>query len=358
MRIDRKRKLPATTFLMALLDEASEAYLAECEKEGIEPERTKVNGLSREAILNYFYDAVAYKRSKKGWRTAFDASLMRGARLNHDLVNADTGKVVAKKGDKLTPRGLRKLQESGIKEVLVSKEQLMGQYLAHDIVDMKTGLVLVEAGDILSEESLTILDETKIDDLRVLAIDHVNVGAFLCNTLAADRNHSREDALTDIYRVLRPGEPPTLETAEALFSGLFFDANRYDLSAVGRVKLNARVGVDADDQTRVLRRDDILAILKLLLGLRDGKGEIDDIDHLGNRRVRSVGELMENQYRVGLVRMERAIKERMSSAEIDRIMPTDLINSKPAAAAVKEFFGSSQLSQFMDQNQSAFGNHP
>ena len=348
VRIDRKRKLPATTFLMALLDETSEAYLAECEKEGIEPERTKVNGLSREAILNYFYDAVAYKRDKKGWRTKFDAG-MRGARLNHDLVNADTGKVAAKKGDKLTPRSLRKLEESGIKEVLVSNEELMGQYLAHDIVDKKTGLVLAEAGDILGEETLAILDETKTNDLRVLAIDHVNVGAFLRNTLAADRNHSREDALTDIYRVLRPGEPPTLESAEALFSGLFFDSSRYDLSSVGRVKLNARVGVDADDQTRVLRRDDILAIVKLLLGLRDGKGEIDDIDHLGNRRVRSVGELMQNQYRVGLVRMERAIKERMSSSEIDRIMPTDLINSKPAAAAVKEFFGSSQLSQFMDQ---------
>ena len=348
VRIDRKRKLPATTFLMALLDETSEAYLAECEKEGIEAERTKVNGLSREAILNYFYDAVAYKRDKKGWRTKFDAG-MRGARLNHDLVNADTGKVAAKKGDKLTPRSLRKLQESGIKEVLVSNEELMGQYLAHDIVDKKTGLVLAEAGDILGEETLAILDETKTNDLRVLAIDHVNVGAFLRNTLAADRNHSREDALTDIYRVLRPGEPPTLESAEALFSGLFFDSSRYDLSSVGRVKLNARVGVDADDQTRILRRDDILAIVKLLLGLRDGKGEIDDIDHLGNRRVRSVGELMQNQYRVGLVRMERAIKERMSSSEIDRIMPTDLINSKPAAAAVKEFFGSSQLSQFMDQ---------
>ena len=348
VRIDRKRKLPATTFLMALLDETSEAYLAECEKEGIEPERTKVNGLSREAILNYFYEAVAYKRDKKGWRTKFDAS-MRGARLNHDLVNADTGKVAAKKGDKLTPRSLRKLEESGLKEVLVSNEELMGQYLAHDIVDKKTGLVLAEAGDILGEETLAILDETKTNDLRVLAIDHVNVGAFLRNTLAADRNHSREDALTDIYRVLRPGEPPTLESAEALFSGLFFDSSRYDLSSVGRVKLNARVGVDADDQTRVLRRDDILAIMKLLLGLRDGKGEIDDIDHLGNRRVRSVGELMQNQYRVGLVRMERAIKERMSSSEIDRIMPTDLINSKPAAAAVKEFFGSSQLSQFMDQ---------
>jgi DNA-directed RNA polymerase subunit beta len=189
----------------------------------------------------------------------------------------------------------------------------------------------------------------KTDKIRLLAIDNVNIGSFLRNTLAADRNNSREDALVDIYRVMRPGEPPTLETAEALFNGLFFDSERYDLSSVGRVKLNARVGLDVDDQMRVLRRDDILGIIKVLVDLRDGKGEIDDIDHLGNRRVRSVGELMENQYRIGLVRMERAIKERMSSVEIDRTMPTDLINSKPAAAAVKEFFGSSQLSQFMDQ---------
>ena len=349
VRIDRKRKLPATTFLMALIDEASEAYVADCKNEGIEPDRTKVNGLSREAILNHFYDAVEYKRSKKGWQTSFDASRLRGARLSHDLVNAGNGEVVAAKGEKLTPRSLRKLEESGIKEVLVSDEQIIGQYIAHDIVDMSTGLILTEAGDIITEEILQSLQEMKTDKIRLLAIDNVNIGSFLRNTLAADRNNSREDALVDIYRVMRPGEPPTLETAEALFNGLFFDSERYDLSSVGRVKLNARVGLDVDDQMRVLRRDDILGIIKVLVDLRDGKGEIDDIDHLGNRRVRSVGELMENQYRIGLVRMERAIKERMSSVEIDRTMPTDLINSKPAAAAVKEFFGSSQLSQFMDQ---------
>ncbi len=349
VRIDRKRKLPATTFLMALIDEASEAYVEECTKEGIEPDRTKVNGLSREAILNHFYEAVDYKRSKKGWQTSFDATRLRGARLSHDLINASNGEVVAAKGEKLTPRSLRKLEESGIKEVLVSDEQIIGQYIAHDIIDMNTGLVLTEAGDIITEEILQSLQEMKTDKLRLLAIDNVNIGSFLRNTLAADRNNSREDALVDIYRVMRPGEPPTLETAEALFNGLFFDGERYDLSSVGRVKLNARVGLDVDDQMRVLRRDDILGIIKVLVDLRDGKGEIDDIDHLGNRRVRSVGELMENQYRIGLVRMERAIKERMSSVEIDRTMPTDLINSKPAAAAVKEFFGSSQLSQFMDQ---------
>ena len=349
VRIDRKRKLPATTFLMALIDEASEAYVAECKKEGIDPDRTKVNGLSREAILNHFYESVDYKRSKKGWQTDFDASRLRGARLSHDLINAGNGEVVAAKGEKLTPRSLRKLEESGIKEVLVGDEQIVGQYIAHDIIDMTTGLVLTEAGDIVTEEILQSLQEMKTDKIRLLAIDNVNIGSFLRNTLAADRNNSREDALVDIYRVMRPGEPPTLETAEALFNGLFFDSERYDLSSVGRVKLNARVGLDVDDQIRVLRRDDILGIIKVLVDLRDGKGEIDDIDHLGNRRVRSVGELMENQYRIGLVRMERAIKERMSSVEIDRTMPTDLINSKPAAAAVKEFFGSSQLSQFMDQ---------
>jgi len=169
------------------------------------------------------------------------------------------------------------------------------------------------------------------------------------NTLSLDRNQSREDALIDIYRVMRPGEPPTLETAEALFNSLFFDSERYDLSAVGRVKMNARLNLDAPDTQRVLRKADILAILRTLCDLKDGRGDIDDIDHLGNRRVRSVGELMENQYRLGLLRMERAIRERMSSVEIDTVMPHDLINAKPAAAAVREFFGSSQLSQFMDQ---------
>ena len=183
----------------------------------------------------------------------------------------------------------------------------------------------------------------------MLNVDGINVGPYIRNTLAVDKNHSREQALIDIYRVMRPGEPPTLDTAETLFGQLFFDSERYDLSAVGRVKMNMRMGLDAPDTMRVLRKEDILAILKALVELRDGRGEIDDIDNLGNRRVRSVGELMENQFRVGLLRMERAIKERMSAVDIDTVMPHDLINAKPVAAAVREFFGSSQLSQFMDQ---------
>ena len=185
--------------------------------------------------------------------------------------------------------------------------------------------------------------------MPILDIDHINIGPYIRNTLKVDKNSSREDALFDIYRVMRPGEPPTLDSAEAMFNSLFFDSERYDLSAVGRVKMNMRLDLDAADTVRVLRKEDILAVVKALVDLRDGRGDIDDIDHLGNRRVRSVGELMENQYRVGLLRMERAIKERMSSVEIDTIMPQDLINAKPAAAAVREFFGSSQLSQFMDQ---------
>ncbi|MCE2517498.1 MAG: DNA-directed RNA polymerase subunit beta, partial [Alphaproteobacteria bacterium] len=349
VRIDRKRKLPATTFLMALLDEKSEDYIASCEAEGIEPERTQVNGLSREAILNHFYDTITYAKGKKGWSTAFVAERLRGSRLSSDLIDAKSGKAVAKAGEKLTPRGLRKIEETGLKEILVEEDAIIGNYLANDIVNMDTGEILAEAGDTITEEILQTLSDTGVSEVVTLAIDNINVGAFLRNTLASDRNNSREEALIDIYRVMRPGEPPTLETSEALFNGLFFDSDRYDLSSVGRVKLNARVGLDADDQQRVLNRDDVLAILRVLIDLKDGKGEIDDIDHLGNRRVRSVGELMENQYRIGLLRMERAIKERMGSVEIDTVMPADLINSKPAAAAVREFFGSSQLSQFMDQ---------
>lgn len=193
------------------------------------------------------------------------------------------------------------------------------------------------------------LNEHGYKELPLLDIDHVNVGPYIRNTLSADKNMTREDALFDIYRVMRPGEPPTLDSAQAMFQSLFFDAERYDLSAVGRVKMNMRLDLDAPDTQRTLRKEDILSVIKTLVDLRDGKGEIDDIDHLGNRRVRSVGELMENQYRIGLLRMERAIKERMSSVDIDTVMPQDLINAKPAAAAVREFFGSSQLSQFMDQ---------
>ena len=266
-----------------------------------------------------------------------------------DLVDAKSGEVVAKAGEKITAKRARELAEEGLKEVLFSAEDLAGRYLAEDIVNLQTGQIYGEAGEELDAKLLETLKEAKIKEFPILDIDHVTIGAFIRNTLNVDKNSNHEEALMDVYRVMRPGEPPTLDAAQALFHGLFFDSERYDLSAVGRVKMNMRLDLKAEDTVRTLRKEDILAVIKTLVDLRDGKGEIDDIDHLGNRRVRSVGELMENQYRLGLLRMERAIKERMSSVDIDTVMPQDLINAKPAAAAVREFFGSSQLSQFMDQ---------
>src|SRR3712207_1603630 len=274
---------------------------------------------------------------------------MRGFKATTDLIDAKTGKVVLEAGKKLTVRSARQLAEKGLKSLRQSDEDLVGQYIAEDLVNPQTGEIFAEAGDEISDKALKALIEAGFDEIPVLDIDHVNIGPYIRNTLAVDKNSSREEALFDIYRVMRPGEPPTLDTAEAMFHSLFFDAERYDLSAVGRVKMNMRLDLDAPDTQRTLRREDMLAVTKALVDLRDGKGEIDDIDHLGNRRVRSVGELMENQYRLGLLRMERAIKERMSSVDIDTVMPQDLINAKFAAAAVRVLFGYSLLSQFMDQ---------
>ena len=349
VRIDRRRKLPATTLLLAL-DGAETAKLrAKRAEAGEVLEPHEAQGMSKEEILDNFYDTVTFTATAKGWKTAFDVERMRGHKLIADLVNAKGAKTVAEAGTKLTPRVIKKLREGGLKEVLVTGEDIERRYIASDLINEKTGEIYAEAGDELTAELLESLTANGLKTLPTLAIDHVNVGAYLRDTLALDKNASREEALIDIYRVMRPGEPPTLETAETLFRGLFFNSERYDLSAVGRVKMNSRLEQETDDQLRVLRKEDILSILKVLVELKDGRGEIDDIDHLGNRRVRSVGELMENQYRIGLLRMERAIRERMSSVDIDSVMPHDLINAKPAAAAVREFFGSSQLSQFMDQ---------
>jgi len=323
-RIDRRRKIPVTSLLFAL-------------------------GLDGEDILSTFYKHVPYKRAKEGWRVPFDANRLKGYKAVNDLVDADTGRVVVEAGKKLTVRQARQLAEKGLKALRMADEELIGHYVAEDLVNAKTGEIFMEAGEEITEKNLKVLIEAGYKELPLLDIDHVNVGAYIRNTLSVDKNMTREDALFDIYRVMRPGEPPTVDTAEAMFRSLFFDSDRYDLSAVGRVKMNMRLDLDAPDTHRVLRKEDILAVIKTLVDLRDGKGEIDDIDNLGNRRVRSVGELMENQYRIGLLRMERAIKERMSSVDIDTVMPQDLINAKPAAAAVREFFGSSQLSQFMDQ---------
>ncbi len=324
VRIDRRRKLPVTTLLYAL-------------------------GLDDEEILATFYDRIPLKATKEGWRMPFRPDRMRGIKPTSDLIDAKTGKVAIEAGRKVTARLAKKLADEGLKELLVSDADLHGRYLAQDIVNMETGEIYGEAGEELDAKLIGTLRDLGLKEVPILDIDHVNVGAFIRNTLAIDKNSNTEEALLDIYRVMRPGEPPTPEAAQTLFKGIFFDAERYDLSAVGRVKMNMRLDLDAPDTVRTLRKEDILAVIKTLVDLRDGKGEIDDIDHLGNRRVRSVGELMENQYRVGLLRMERAIKERMSSVDIDTVMPQDLINAKPAAAAVREFFGSSQLSQFMDQ---------
>ena len=359
VRIDRRRKLPATTLLMALDSAHTERERAEAAAEGKSLAPFQATGMSRQEILAMVYDRVAFETAADGqFRTAFDVSQYSGKKLVDDLVNAKDGEVVAKAGDKITPRKAKKLAET-VKQLLVTQEDLIGRYLAADIFDKKTGLVWAEAGDELNETLIAELLDKGVKVLETLDIDHLNKGAYLRNTLAVDKNATREEALIDIYRVMRPGEPPTLETAEALFSGLFFDEERFDLSAVGRVKMNMRLAASAregeverfqtEDTVRVLRKEDVLEILRVLSEMKDGRGDIDDIDNLGNRRVRSVGELMENQYRLGLLRMERAIKERMSSVDIDTVMPQDVINAKPAAAAVREFFGSSQLSQFMDQ---------
>jgi DNA-directed RNA polymerase subunit beta len=349
VRIDRRRKLPVTTLFFALDSDETAKLRAERAAKGESISPREIQGMTVEQILNRFFESVSFARTKDGWKSPFDPERYRGVKLTNDLINARDGRVMAEAGTKLTPRVARKLKEDGLKEQLVPEDEIVGRYIARDIIDEATGKIYVEAGDEITAESLAKLAAAGIKEISTLAIDHLNVGPYIRNTLSIDRNRTREEALLDIYRVMRPGEPPTLETAEIMFRHLFFDKERYDLSAVGRVKMNARLKLDGDDSVRVLRKDDILSVVKVLVDLKDGRGEIDDIDHLGNRRVRSVGELMENQYRIGLLRMERAIRERMSSVDLDSVMPHDLINAKPAAAAVREFFGSSQLSQFMDQ---------
>ncbi len=353
VRIDRRRKLPVTTLLYALDSAETVALRKEREAEGRTVDLAEVRGMSQEEILSYFYKKVIFTSDKKGWKTAFEPERLKGLKLHYDLVDAKTGEVLVEAGQKITARKIAELKKAGVEEIRVSEEELIGRYFAEDMINVKTGEILVEAGQEVSEEALKTLKKHKIDEIALLHIDHVNIGPYIRNTMAADKNTCREDALIDIYKVMRPGEPPTVESADALFRGLFFDLEHYDLSAVGRVKMNSRLDFDKNevpDTVRVLRKEDILEIVRVLVELKDGRGEIDDIDNLGNRRVRSVGELMENQYRIGLLRMERAIRERMSSVDIDTVMPHDLINAKPAAAAIREFFGSSQLSQFMDQN--------
>jgi DNA-directed RNA polymerase subunit beta len=323
-RIDRRRKLPVTTLLYAL-------------------------GMDQEGIMDAYYNTVMFKHEKnKGWVTRFFPERVRGTRPTFDIVDAATGEVICKAGEKMTPRMANELIKSGsVTELLLPFDQILGRYVAKDIINEDTGEIYVEAGDELTMEydrdgavkggSLKVLLDQGITEIPVLDIDNVNVGPYIRNTMAADKNMGRDTALMDIYRVMRPGEPPTVEAASNLFDTLFFDSERYDLSAVGRVKMNMRLDLKAPDTFRTLSREDIIACIKALTELRDGKGEIDDIDHLGNRRVRSVGELIQNQVRVGLLAHgARRSSERMTTVDIEAITPQDPDQRpKPAVAAVQ-----------------------
>jgi DNA-directed RNA polymerase subunit beta len=323
-RIDRKRKLYVTTLLRAI-------------------------GLDKIGILNEFYNILSYKRHKDGWKTIFNPARFKGMKIFKDIVDAKTGAVIIEANTKVTPRLINKLAEKQGVEYVIEKQDIVGSYIAQDIVDEDTGEIILEAGDEISFDALEQINEKKLSELKILDIDYLNVGPYIRNTLVLDKNQSKDEALADIYKVLRPGEPSTPEAAELLFKSAFFEVERYDLSPIGRMKINAKHNLKTPEEHTVLTNEDIIAIVKNLVRLKDGFGEIDDIDNLGNRRVRSVGELVENQFRLGLIRMERAIIERMSSVEIDTVMPHDLVNSKVLMAVIREFFGTSQLSQFMDQ---------
>ncbi len=331
VRIDRRRKMHATVLLRAL-------------------------GYSTQDLLNYFYNTETVYLEKGGkFGKSLEYELLAGQRATRDIKAG--GEVVVKKNTKFTKAAIKKLKDAKVDQLQVDAEELTGKVAAHDIVDPETGEVVIEVNEELTPAKLDKLREAGITEFKILFIDGLNVGAYLRDTLLAEKVKTTEDAIMEIYRRLRPGDPPTLETAKTLFHNLFFNPERYDLSKVGRLKLNYKFyhrDLPEDQRpaldTQVLTAQDILETVRHLIELKNGRGSVDDIDHLGNRRVRAVGELMENQYRIGLVRMERAIKERMSmSQEIDTLMPHDLINAKPVSAVVKEYFGSSQLSQFMDQ---------
>ena len=325
-RIDRKKKLPITTILFAL-------------------------GFSKEKIINSFYSTnkYTYINEKKCWSTDFvPENFKRPIKLSYDLIDSNNKKILSK-GEKLNIVIARKLQEKGLKSILISNDEIVGKYLASDIKDNK-GENLVGAGFDITEELLDKIIKQEKEILEIVNIDPINKGPYILESLKIDKNSNKSDALYDIYKVLRPGEAPSIEIAEEIFNNLYFKKERYDLSEVGRVKLNSKLNLNINSKKTILDTSDIVSIIKFMLDLRDGKGDVDDIDHLGNRRVRSVGELVENQFRIGLLRMERTVKEKMSTfLEIESAMPQDLINAKPITTSLKDFFATSQLSQFMDQ---------
>ncbi|MBI4373635.1 MAG: DNA-directed RNA polymerase subunit beta, partial [Deltaproteobacteria bacterium] len=324
VRIDRRRKFPATILLRAL-------------------------GYSAEKLLNYFYKSETVRLEGKKLFKSVVPEILRYQKASKDIRHPKTDELLVKAGRKFNKAIVDKIVASRIKEIPVDDAELLGQVIAGDLVNKETGEVVAASGDVLTEEKLEEIRKQKVEEFSLLYIDHVNCGPYIRNTLLLDKVASPEESILEIYRRLRPGDPPTPESSRTFFEGLFFNPDKYDLSKVGRLKINHKFNFETPVEVRTLRQEDIMETARYLCNLKDGKGQVDDIDHLGNRRVRSVGELLENQYRIGLLRMERAIKERMSLQDVETLMPHDLINPKPVSAVVKEFFGSSQLSQFMDQ---------
>ena len=323
-RIDRRRKLPATVLLRAL-------------------------GYESEEILEMFYETTTFQLNDENLATmTLVPKRLQGDMAAFDIMAGD--KVLVERGRRITARHIRQLEDAGVEFLAVPDEYLVGRRVAKPVIDTASGEVLLECNGELTEDVLNALREKEIDAIETIYTNEIDCGPFISDTLAGDSTRTELEALVEIYRMMRPGEPPTKESAENLFSNLFFSADRYDLSSVGRMKFNRRLGREEVTGSGTLDKEDIVSVLRCLVDIRNGKGVVDDIDHLGNRRIRSVGEMAENQFRVGLVRVERAVKERLSMAESEGLMPQDLINAKPVSAAVKEFFGSSQLSQFMDQN--------
>ncbi len=322
-RIDRKKKIYVSTLLLAL-------------------------GYSKDDIVSEFFDKENYNYDIKikKWKTKFNPENYKSKNFSEEIIDAKSGKTVIKAGEKINFLNAKKLYDGGLKEIFVSDQSLYGKYLHKDIV---CGEETFKIGTELNETIIKKILENNISSILISSTNSINKGPYLLQTLFNDKNNNKNDAITEIYKVLRPGEPPTIEIATQIFNNLFFSSDRYDLSDVGRVKMNSRLNLNCSDKITILRNDDIIAIIKKMLDLRDGKDEVDDIDHLANRRVRSVGELVENQARIGVYRMERAIKEKMTTLDVESAMPQDLINAKPLTVSLKDFFATSQLSQFMDQ---------
>ena len=347
VRVDRRRKVLATTFLMCLYSAETEAYRKKL-KAGQDLSDESITGMSKEEILNTFYGSVLYKRTKGGWTTKFDKDHYKGQRLTRPLIDGESKEEVARAGDRMTIRNLQLLEEKGLKTVFVSDEEMIGKYIAKEMIDEKSGAIYFEAGEEINEGIIERFDNLRLKNLEVLYIP-ASTSPYLLNTFTYSKCVNRDEALIELYRALIPGEPPSVSGGEDLLRSLFFDPDKYDLSNVGRAKINDRLGLNIDDEIRTLQKQDLIEIIRLLFNVKDGKGDVDDIDNLGNRRIRSVGELIENQCRVGMLRVERTIREKMANQELDNFVPSDLINAKPLITAIKDFFVSSQLSQFMDK---------